>query len=329
MEDGGLKVGDKVYAPEMIMYDDEYTGQGGTTAANRLVNQDKVEFIIGPIGSPSVLGLLNVTTPEKVVVLSDGFSPDILAADQEYNFRISLTTEEFAPPIVQWLKAEYPEAKTVGMIYPDDEIGQAIVPILEEAYRDIGFDVPVSIGYERGNQDFTSELTRMTAEGVDIFELNSNAPGEAGLLVQQAKQLGFQGIMIQSGGPGIEEIIQVAGEQADGFLSYDIYDPQDPRIKPFVNAYREKYGGEAINAYAPIMYNATNLLFEAIRRAKSVDDTEKVRDALRQLQGYETIFGKVRWTGEERYGIDHQLLMEFYISEVHGGDYSAIERLSA
>jgi branched-chain amino acid transport system substrate-binding protein len=134
--------------------------------------------------------------------------------------------------------------------------------------------------------------------------------------------------MIQTGGPGIEEIINVAGAQADGFLSYDIFDPQEASAKPFVNAYREKFGGEAINAYAPIMFNATNLLFEAIRRAKSVDDTEKVRDAVRQLQGYETMFGEVRWTGEERYGIDHQLLMDFFVSEVSEGDYSAIEKLS-
>src|ERR1051325_9652357 len=52
---GGLKVGDKTYNVELLMRDDQYTGQGGKTAAERLVFQDKVKFIVGPIGSNPVL----------------------------------------------------------------------------------------------------------------------------------------------------------------------------------------------------------------------------------------------------------------------------------
>ena len=52
---GGLKVGDKTYKIELLMLDDQYTGQGGKTAAERLVFQDKVKFIVGPIGSNPVL----------------------------------------------------------------------------------------------------------------------------------------------------------------------------------------------------------------------------------------------------------------------------------
>src|SRR5688572_17366949 len=37
---GGLKIGGMTHQPTMIIYDDQYTGQGGTTAANRLVNVD-------------------------------------------------------------------------------------------------------------------------------------------------------------------------------------------------------------------------------------------------------------------------------------------------
>ncbi len=54
---GGIKVAGTVYKLQLIMYDDQYTGQGGKAAAERLVNQDKVKFIIGPVGSPPALGL--------------------------------------------------------------------------------------------------------------------------------------------------------------------------------------------------------------------------------------------------------------------------------
>ena len=64
---GGLKVGDKTYKVELLMRDDQYTGQGGKTAAERLVFQDKVKFIVGPIGSNPVLSTVQVTTPRESV----------------------------------------------------------------------------------------------------------------------------------------------------------------------------------------------------------------------------------------------------------------------
>lgn len=326
MAAGGLKVGDKTYKPVMVMYDDQYTGQGGTTAATRLVNEDKVKFVIGPIGSPAVLGVKSVTEPNNVIMLSDGFSPKIITKDSKYNFRVSLTTAEFAPPITKWVKQKYPDAKTVGMISPSDEIGQTIVPILVKAYEDAGFKVVFNEHYERGAKDFVPLLTRMLAAKVDVFDVNSNAPGDAGLLVKQIKQLGFKGVIIQTGGPGIDEVINVAGPLAEGFLSYDIFDPNDPGAQKFVNAYRAKYSSGAINAYAPIMYNATNLLFEAMRRSKSIE-VDKVRDAIQGLNGYGTMFGPVKWSGKKDYGVDHQLLVDLYVSEVKGGKINPIARV--
>ena len=63
---GGLKVGDKTYKPRLVMFDDQYTAAGGRLAADRLINVEQTKFIIGPIGSPSVLGAVAVTSPASV-----------------------------------------------------------------------------------------------------------------------------------------------------------------------------------------------------------------------------------------------------------------------
>src|SRR6516225_3665293 len=76
--EGGVKAGGRSWRLELIMYDDQYTGQGGKAAAERLVNQDKVRFIIGPVGSPPALGTISVTNPAKVIALTDGYAPQIL-----------------------------------------------------------------------------------------------------------------------------------------------------------------------------------------------------------------------------------------------------------
>jgi branched-chain amino acid transport system substrate-binding protein len=324
---GGVKAGGKTYTLKMVMYDDQYTAQGGTTAATRLVNVDGVKFIIGPVGSPPALGVVAVANPAKVIVLSNGYSPKILTPEGKYNFRVQLPTDLFAPAVARWLRKEFPNAKRVGIISPNDAVGQTLAPLHVKAYNASSFDVVFDEKYDRGLKDFGPLITRMMARNVEIFELDGNAPGEAGLMVKQARQLGYKGVIIQTGGPGMEEIIRVAGPFAEGFLSYDLFDPTDPAVQGYVKAYRAKYDGP-IPGISVMYYNATRVLHEAFKKANSVD-VEKVRVALEQLDGAPTIFGPVRWTGQEQYGIRHQLVHDFFISEIKDGKVNIRARISA
>lgn len=324
---GGVKVGGKSYTLKMIMYDDAYTAQGGTTAATRLVNVDGVKFIIGPVGSPPTLGVVAVTNPARVVVLSNGYSPKILTPESKYNFRIQLPTDYFAPAVAKWLRQTYPKVTKVGIISPNDAVGQTLAPLHVQAYNLHKFDVVFDEKYDRGLKDFGPLLTRMMARGAELLELDGNAPGEAGLMVKQARQLGFKGVIIQTGGPGLEEIIRVAGRFAEGFLSYDLFDPSDPAVQGYVKGYRAKYEGP-IPGISVMYYNAARILYEAFKKADSID-VEKVRAALEGLGGTPTIFGPVRWTGKDRYGVDHQLLHSFFISEIKNGKVVMKARVQA
>ncbi len=319
---GGLQVGGETYNPRLIIYDDQYTGQGGATAATRLVKADGVQFIIGPIGTPAVLGALGITTPAHVMVMSDGFSPKILTSASTYNFRISVTTKEFAPPMISWLKQHYPQATRVGIVGPDDAVGQQVVPILIDDYKAQGFAVPFVERYDRGTADFAPLLTRMVASGVDVLELDSSAPASAGLLLKQARQVGFKGVIIQIGGPSVAENMAVAGPLAEGFISFDFFNPDNAVAKNFSAEFTKKFGA-VMSPWCPVMYNGARILFEAMRRAQSTD-VDKVRAEMVKLDGYQTIFGPLHWGGEKTYGIDHQLMINFVMEQVKDGK---IERL--
>jgi branched-chain amino acid transport system substrate-binding protein len=317
---GGLKLGGKTYTPKLVMFDDQFTAAGGRLAADRLVNAEKVKFIIGPIGSAPVLAAINVTTPAQVLVFSNGFAPAILKneAKAPYNFRGAVTTTEYGPAMVKWIKQNYPDIKKVGLIAPNDATGQAAVPQLTAYYKAAGIDV-WSEYFDRGSKEFTPLLTRMMAQGVTLFDLNINSPGDGGLMVKQARQIGYKGVIWQAGGPSVDEIIEIAGPLAEGFLSYNTFDFTQPQAQNFVKAYRAKWGDAVINGQTPIWYNATKNLFEAMRRAGTTDVT-KVRDALEKLEGYDAgLFGPVQWGGQADYGVAHQLLLKFWITEVKNG----------
>ncbi len=314
---GGLKIGGKAYTYKVVMYDDQYTAQGGTTAATRLVNVDNIKFILGPIGSPPALGVVAVTNPAKVIALSNGYSPKILTPESKYSFRMQIPTDYFAPGVAKWLRETYPKMKKVGIISPNDAVGQTLAPLHVQAYTQHGFETVFDEKYDRGLKDFGPLITRMMAKGAELLELDGNAPGEAGLMGKQARQLGFKGVIIQTGGPGIEEVMRVAGAFADGFLSYDLFDPTDAALQSYVKGYRAKWDGP-IPGLSVVWYNAARVLHEAFKKANSIE-VDKVRDALENLEGTPTVFGPVRWGGKDRYGINHQLVHSFLISEVKDG----------
>lgn len=317
---GGFKAEGKTYKLELIMYDDQYTGQGGKAAAERLVNQDKVKFIIGPVGSPPALGVIGVTNPAKVLALTNGYAPQILKNDtpDPYNFRIYNTNIEFGPPLIKWLKENVPTVKKVALLAPNDAVGQSVTSALAEDYRKQGFEAVVDL-FERGTKEFTPLILRMMAQKVDAFEFDGNAPGDAGLMLKQIRQAGFKGTVIQIGGPAIDEIMEIAGSAAEGFMSYDIFDWDTEIGKKLRAAYEKKYGKGIINAFMPAFYHSVLLLTEAIKRADSTDTT-KVRAALETTDGFDAgIYGPIKWVGKESYGVNRQMVMRYYLAEVKGG----------
>ena len=317
---GGVKAEGKTFKLQLIMYDDQYTGQGGKAAAERLVNQDNVKFIIGPVGSPPALGVISVTNPAKVIALTDGYAPQILKNDTKdpYNFRIYPTHIEFGPPLIKWLKDNEPSIRKIGILAPNDAVGQSVAGALADDYRKQGFEVSLDL-FERGIKEFTPLILRMMAQKVDAFEFDGNSPGDCGLMLKQIRQAGFKGKVIQIGGPGSDEIIEIAGPAAEGFLSYGIFDWATPAGKKLRPIYEQKNGKGIINQFMPAFYHTVFLLVDAIKRADSTDTT-KVRDALDAMNGFDAgIYGPVKWTGKETYGVNRQLMLPYYLAEVKGG----------
>jgi branched-chain amino acid transport system substrate-binding protein len=170
-------------------------------------------------------------------------------------------------------------------------------------------------------------LTRMMAQGVDLIDLNSNSPGDAGLMLKQARQAGYKGLIWQIGGPSVAEIMSVAGPLAEGFLSLEVFDFSSAAGQKFTTDYHSQWPG-IVNTQSPLYYDAAKILFEAIRRAGNTD-VDKVRDSLAAIEGYDAgVIGPVIWGGQADYGVNHQLLAPFWIAEVKDGREIALVKIT-
>jgi branched-chain amino acid transport system substrate-binding protein len=315
---GGLDVGGKKYKVEVVAYDDKYQANEAVTAVNRLVFDDKVKYIIGPVGSAPALAISPITEKNGVIILTLGFTPKALGSDKPYSFRPNLTTMETSQPQIDWVvKAR--GVKKVGALFPNDETGHQIAADLEKAYSKAGAQLAAKEFFERERVDMVPLITRLMARGVDAIELDGNAPGTAGLIVKQARELGFKGLIIRSGGPATPEIVNVAGvAAAEGMLVNTPIDPESAAVKAYADRYQKKYD-KRMNGFSPAFYDGTHMLFQAIRKAGTVSDTKKVAAALESISSYQGILGNLSWTGKEVYGANHQVSSPFYIAEVKQG----------
>jgi branched-chain amino acid transport system substrate-binding protein len=315
---GGLEVGGKKYKVEVVAYDDKYQANEAVTAVNRLVFEDKVKYIIGPVGSAAALATAPITEKNKVVIMTLGFTTKAIGADKPFSFRPNLTTGETSQPQIDWVvKAR--GVKKVGALFPNDETGQQIAIDLEKAYGKAGAQLSAKEFFERERVDMVPLLTRLIAKGVDAIELDGNAPGTAGLIVKQARELGYKGLIIRSGGPSTPEIVNVAGVAAtNGMLVNTPVDLGNPAVKAYGDRYQAKYK-KRMNGFSPAFYDGTHMMFQAMAKAGSVTDTDKVRTALESIKDYKGILGTLNWTGKELYGASHQINAPFYIAEVKDG----------
>ena len=106
---GGLEVAGKKYKVEVVAYDDKYQTNEAVTIANRMIFEDKIQYMIGPVGSASVLAIQPITEKNKMIVMTLGFTPKALSAGKPFTVRPPVTTGEVSDPQIAWI------VKTLGV----------------------------------------------------------------------------------------------------------------------------------------------------------------------------------------------------------------------
>jgi branched-chain amino acid transport system substrate-binding protein len=318
---GGLKIGGDTYKIKLITYDHKASAADAATAANKLVFQDKVKFIIGNAVGATCNAAQTVTEPQKVLFAFVCWGTKNLGPDKPYSFRSILSQWEVAEPFYRWVKEKHPAIKRVAALSPNDTSGKDTNTAVVQALKGLGFEVVADEYYERGTKDFYPVLTKILAQKPDMIDVAAAPGGEAGLILKQAHELGFKGAKGWTAGTGFGPLLQVSGkEAAEGTWSPVNINSKSEYVSAEVRKFGEEYerrykeiaGGIAVGNYA-----AFDVIAKAMVEAQSLDP-DKVLAALTSRK-YETVWGPLVIGGKETYGIDRQFLYPLVISEVRDG----------
>ncbi|MBI4589870.1 MAG: ABC transporter substrate-binding protein [Candidatus Rokubacteria bacterium] len=318
---GGLKIAGKAYILKTIPYDHKATAAEAATTTNKLVFEDKVKFIVGNAVGATCDAAQAITEREKVLFTFVCWGTKNVAADKPYSFRELLSQWEVSPPLYAWIREKHPKIRRVALISPNDTSGWDTSTAVKDAAKELGMEVVADEYYERGAKDFYPLLTKILAKKPDLLELAGSTPGEGGLILKQAYELGYRGGKAWVAAFDPTRYIQIAGKEAtEGLWTVGAPDLEgtyvSPGVKEFARKYRGKYG-EPATMIAVANYAGMDVVTKAMQMAGSLDP-DKVLQAL--VKGkFETVWGPVVIGGKARYGIDRQFLYPFVISEIRDG----------
>jgi branched-chain amino acid transport system substrate-binding protein len=264
-----------------------------------------------------MLAIADTTESNKVIVLSNSYTMKALSAQKPYTFRLTPTTAETAEPMVAFIAKDSPDAKTVAVISPNDESGKEVQSHSAPPYEKYGIKIVSSEFYERGTQDFVPVLTRIMAQSPAILDLDGSTPVDSGVIMKQARQIGFKGKFVKVGGPGVADSIKIAGEAAEGLYYYSPWDPTEAKTKELMARFEAKYKAP-MNGLGIFFYEGGHMLFETIAQAKSIK-SDDIKKQIESQADYKGLQGRYVWGGEKTYGIRHQWVAPFFVGQVKNG----------
>jgi branched-chain amino acid transport system substrate-binding protein len=300
-KNGGVKVGMDTYQLKLVYYDDESDPTKSSKLVEKLIAEDKVDFLLGPYSSGITIPDSLVAQRYKVPMIEGGgASGKIFSRGNEYIFGTLPPAGQYFKSTLEMLKTFSPAPKTIAILYSDDKFDVSVAEGTDKLAKEMAFDVVLYEKYAEGATDFNSILTKIKALKADVV-LVAGHTEESLNFTQQAKELNVSPKLISmTVGPSEADFRKSLGKDAEyifgvaswstqmNFKGYLYKDTQE-----FVNLFKAKFN------YDPDYHNASGIadvaIFKnAIEQAGTLD-REKVRSAI-AATNLSTIYGNVEFS---------------------------------
>jgi branched-chain amino acid transport system substrate-binding protein len=298
---GGIAVGNRKLRVELIKYDYQSDEKRAQQIAERLITQDKVDFLTSPFGSGHTKVVAGVAERYGVPVMAS-----VASSESVFNQGYQYLFGTLAPNggIVQNMAAMFPKQipglKRIAILGREDVFPRAMAAEMKKAAEAVGLEVVYSDFYPVGTLDHASALSRIKAAAPQWIYIT----GYTQDLILARKQMAdiklTAPVVTMITGPAYREFVDGLGKLAEGvtsaswwhhsltYKSDDVFGSTEAFYKEFVA--REKKDPDYVHASAAAALVA---LQKAIERAGTLDRA-KVRDALARLDIL-TFYGPIRF----------------------------------
>lgn len=327
-EAGGITIKGQPYLIKLIAEDTKGSAEGSVAAANKLVYDRKVKFVVGTVVPYSIEAVGTVTEPAKVLRsnLYNCATPSEYGPKTPYTFMGNDGTVEGNTALLTYLTQAFPEFKTTVLVLPDDGSIPYLGPIMKREAEKRGLKVlgePVS--WTHDTVDFTPIIAKVLSRKPDTLTLINGWPAPVGAMLKSAREAGFTG-PVSCGHNPCEDIVKVAGAAASTnyFATGIVGSSPDmpPMIKEITPRFVKQFGHALYYNYWG--FNGIYVLVKAIEAAQSLDP-DVVKDSWEKMESIDSIYGQARMGGAKTYGIKHTVCHPVAIQSLMNGQVNHIK----
>jgi branched-chain amino acid transport system substrate-binding protein len=313
---------------QLVSYDSAGDAEKARTFAKRLIEQDKVDVIVGGSTTGETMAVVPLVEAAGVPFISLAGAIVITDPVKKWVFKTPHTDRMACERIFLDLRSR--KIERIGLISGAggfDKSMRAECLKVAPTYR---IQIVADEAYGAGDTDMTAQLTKIkNAPGVQAV-LNAGFGSGPAIVTKNFKQLGMNMPLYQSHGVASKEFIKLAGEAAEGVrlpaaavLAADQLAAGDPQRNVAV-AYKREYETrykQDISTFGGHAYDGLMIAVGAIKRAGSTDKA-KVRDAIESTKTFIGTGGVVTMSPTDHMGLD---LTHFRMLEVKKGNWVPVQ----
>ena len=312
---------------QLVHYDDGTDAGKANSFAKRLIDDDKVDVIVGGTTTGSTMSMVPLVEKAEIPFISLAGAVVIIDPVKKWVFKTPHTDRMAAEKVFEDMKKR--GLTKIALISDTGGFGASGKKETEALAPKMGMTLLASETYGSKDTDMTPQLTKIKntagVQAVFVFSF-----GQGGAVVNKNfKQLGMTVPLYHAHGVASEEFIKLSGPAGEGvrlpaaaLLVADklpANDPQKPVVTEYRKAYNERFK-EDVSTFGGHAYDGLMLAVEAFKRAGSTDKA-KVRDAIEATKGYVGTGGKVTMSPTDHMGLD---LTAFRMLEIKNGDWALI-----
>ena len=276
---------------DLITYDSKLNKAEAINAFKRLIEQDKVLAIQGPMTSGEMFAAGPIAQQAKIAVFGTSTTAPKITDIGDYIFRNAIPGKLAIPTTVKKAHDKLGFQKVAVMYSNNNDQMVGENEIYQQTFKDMGIDVVDTETFADKDTDFSAQLTKIQAANPDVICI-AGFYQEGALIAKKAREMGMNQPIIGNNGFNSPEYIKQAGAAADGTMVATPWNPerQSEKAQNFRKAFVAKYGHEP-DQFAAQAYDAMYIIHEAVEKSGTTTNRKKFRDALAQITNFEGATG--------------------------------------
>ncbi len=284
-----VKVGEKEYKIELVVVDNKSDKVEAANAAQRLVDQDKVNVVLGSWGSSLSMAAGPIVKDKKIPAIALSATNPLVTRGNDYYFRVCFIDPFQGTVMANYAVKQLHAKKAVIVREVSNDYSVGLAKYFADTFKKLTGDQGAILGelnYNTNDQDFTAQLTTLKSMKPDVIFAPGNYT-ESALIIKQASELGITAPFLGGDTWEAPEFLDVGKKATEGATFSTFFATEVPitdTSKTFLDAYRKQYAKEPA-AVTALGFDGYLVARAAIERAGSLDGA-KIRDALASTKDF-------------------------------------------